>query len=104
MPAQMSLALAARDVGMARAERGAGSDWQRLALGYLREYVALDGAPFMAEDFRVFAEAHGLAPPANSKAYGPLMMQAARLGIVRACGYAPAASSNGSPKVRWESV
>lgn len=102
--AQMSLALFARDVGMARVERSAGTEWQRLALGYLSEYVARHLSPFLAEDVREWAEARGLPAPPNEKAWGPVMQAARRAGIVWPCGYAPARSSNGAPKVRWEAA
>lgn len=102
--AQMSLALVARDVGMARVERSAGAEWQRLALGYLREFLSRHDAPFMAEDVREWAEERGLPAPPNEKAWGPLMQRARRDGIVRPCGYGLANSSHRSPKVRWSAA
>lgn len=91
-----------RDRGMARAADHAGAEWARRAEGYLREFIALGNrGPFLCEDVRAFAEAHGCPTPPTGRAWGPVMQQAKRDGIVAFHDYAPANSSNGSPKVRW---
>jgi len=97
----IDFAVTRRDLGMARAELSAGAEWQRRALGYVREYCATHGGSWLAEDVREFAEARGFAAPPTKKAWGPVMQQARRAGIVRAVGYAPSRASNMSPKCLW---
>lgn len=88
-------------LGLERVSRSSGPIWQMLALGYLKEYVARHSAPFLAENVREWAEARGLGAPTNGKAWGPVMQNARRAGIICAAGYAPAKSSHLSPKVLW---
>ena len=47
------------------------------------------------------AEAWGLSPPPDGRAWGHVMARARSRGLIVAVGYGPAASSNGSPKVLW---
>lgn len=91
-----------RDLGIARAERHAGHDWQERAIGYLLEWIATGNrGPFMCEDVRAFAERRGLESPPTKRAWGGVMRAAKDRCIVQAIGYAPANSSNRSPKVQW---
>ena len=102
MEAQLDLvdALQRRDTGMARVEQSAGTDWIDDATAYLREYARrARGEPFLIEDaIEVYT---GTRPP-NPKAWGPAAMMAAKRGWIRKAGYAPARSSNLSPKTLWQ--
>lgn len=106
---QLSLDLTARraaehrrETGIARAQRNAGHDWQERAIGYLLEWIAAGNrGPFLCEDVRAFAERSGLDAPPTKRAWGAVMTAAKGRGVVRAVGYAPANSSNRSPKVSW---
>jgi len=91
-----------RDLGIERGAANAGSVWQRRALGYVREFIALGNrGPFLCEDVRAFAEAAGLPNPPTKRAWGAVMRDARQAGLIRNVGYAPANSSNRSPKVSW---
>ncbi|MGE0383457.1 MAG: hypothetical protein AB7Q97_01925 [Gammaproteobacteria bacterium] len=97
----------ARDRGHAAAKRAgdsAGAIWQATAIGAIRLYCQKHAGPFLIEDVRAAIERGEIVnvPPApDQRAWGHAALAARRLGIIRAVGYAPAASSNGSAKVRW---
>lgn len=92
---------ARRDDGITRAGEHAGDLWKKGARGYLLEYCAYSSAPFMAEDVRGYAEERSFAKPPDGRAWGAVFQAAAREGLIRKVGYAPAKSSNLSPKVQW---
>ena len=95
-----------RDRGIHRAASHARSrdpEWQIKALAFVRLYAKYN-AVFMAEDVRAVSEAGGLRAPTDPRAWGAVLQEAKRHRIVAACGYAPANSSNRSPKVRWSSL
>jgi hypothetical protein len=92
-----------RDLGMARAADRADRaepGWTETALDLLRAFIAAHPAPFLAEEFRAWAAGH-LADPPDARAFGAVMTAAKKLGLVEFVGYAPANSSNRSPKCRW---
>lgn len=94
-----------RDDGIERAADHAGQAWQRSARGYLLEFLAIRlkrHDQFLAEDVREFAEKRGITDPPDGRAWGHVLRSAARENIIRKVGYAPARSSNLSPKVLWE--
>lgn len=93
-----------RELGLALAVRSVDSAWIERALGYVREFSAYAEGPFLTEQVREFAHSGGLAQPANAKVWGAVMRKAQRQGIVRAFAFAPARSSNGSPKVLWRAT
>lgn len=97
----IDLAAARRDLGIERSGNHAGEAWKRRARGYLLEYVATHAGSFMAEDVREFAEQRGLDHPPDERAWGSVMQSAARERLIVKDGYAPARSSNLSPKVQW---
>lgn len=92
-----------RDDGIQRAADHAGPQWNRIARGYLLEFLARlsIGHDFLAENFREFAEGRGLEQPPDGRAYGHVLRSAARDLLIRKVGYAPAKSSNLSAKVLW---
>lgn len=77
--------------------------WQARAVGYVRLHATVH-ASFMCEDVREMAEADGFDLPPSKTAWGSVMRQAAREGIVAADGYAPANSSRRGPKSVWRSL
>lgn len=97
---------AKRDRGMHLAEQKAIKDdprWTDDAMGAVAMYcTAHPGAEFLTEDVRDFCAELDLADaPENAKAWGPLMRKAAKDGLIRKVGFAPARSSNMAPKVLW---
>lgn len=98
-----------RDVGIARAEDRANRDhiqWSEEAEAAVRLYcVQHPRKQFLTEDVRAWAESMGLvSQPENGRAWGAVIQRCARLGLIRRVGYAPAKSSNLSPKPLWEAV
>ena len=74
--------------------------WQERALDSVR-FWALHHETFLAEDVRHMIE---IPESADPRAIGHVLRRARAAGICRADGYAPANSSNRSPKVRWRSL
>lgn len=102
-PTAEEIARIRRDDGIQRAADHADDAWRERAIGYVRLHAAVH-AEFLAEDVRAVAEHDGLPPPPDGRAWGSVMQTAARRGIVKRVGYAPARSSNLSPKVLWGST
>jgi hypothetical protein len=94
--------IAQLELALARVSRSSGPAWRRGALAYVREFAARAREPFLGEDVREFAQECGFDDPPDARAWGCVMRQAQREGIVKSCGYAPAHSSNGSPKCLWK--
>lgn len=70
-----------------------------LFVDYARD-VAL-GQPFLTEDARSWAECQGLPPPPDKRAWGFIAKAMREANHTTFAGYAPAKSSNGSPKCQW---
>lgn len=103
---QLSLALAMERADQGIASSGEHADavesgWRFQALALLTTFAAQVGRPFVMEEARQWAEAHQLPPPPDGRAYGSVVRLARAKGRIRKVGYAPAASSNGSPKCQW---
>ena len=97
----MDVVRARRDKGIDRAGEHAGDVWKRRARGYLLEFLATNPGPFLGEQLRWFAEDRGLPYPPDGRAWGGILKSAAHDKLIRKVGYAPAKSSNLSPKVQW---
>jgi hypothetical protein len=98
-------ARARRDLGIERAATHANqvvAAWVDMAVDSLRVYSRTH-EEFLTEDVREIAYALGLPQPPDGRAWGQVMRRGQREGVVERCGYAPAHSSNCSPKVKWRS-
>jgi hypothetical protein len=98
-------AMGRRDDGMRRTAQKADRlkpGAQDEAVEYVRRY-AKDHLEFLTEHVRAFAALHGYVAH-DGRAWGPVVTRASKLGICAADGFAAAASSNGSPKVKWRSL
>lgn len=96
-------ARARRDVGMQRAVDHADrvtDGWREIARAHVEEF-ARKHSTFLAED--VIAAARDVPEPPTRKAWGAVIQRAAREGIIEKIGFAPAKTSNCSPKVLWRS-
>jgi hypothetical protein len=78
-----------------RADR-ASDGWTEKAAMYLAIYAGW-AKPFLIEE----AAAKYPHTPPDGRAWGAATRLASRRGWIRRVGYAPAASSNGSPKCLW---
>lgn len=102
-------AMARRDEGISRAADHAermSEGWKRRARGYLLEFLATrsHSGLFLAEVVRAFAEERGMDAPPDGRAWGGVFQSAAREMLIVKVGYAPAKSSNLSPKVLWKAA
>lgn len=102
MQSDMADAIAKRDAGMASALQHAEDDapgWGERAYQSLTGVFRLFGSQDITmEDARCYAYATGLDVPDEQRAFGPVTQKLIRDGIIEPVGYAPAASSHGSPK------
>jgi hypothetical protein len=87
---------ARRDDAIAKAD----PSWVAIAANVLQDWASCR-APFLAEDF--IAE-HLVSRPREPRHWGAVFKYAARRGYIRKVGYAPANSSNRSPKTLWEAA
>lgn len=81
---------AARDAGMKRATDKADRDdpdWSKMAYELLERYLALYPGEFLCEDVRAYAALIDFPLPENARAWGQVMMTAARKGLIRSAGY-----------------
>ena len=79
--------------------------WTKTALAFVRSY-AQSHAEFLTEDVRKAAIEAGIAKPPDQRAWGFVMVAAAREKVVVADGYRKqrAANCHGSPKTVWRSL
>jgi len=94
-------AAARRDRGMESSLQHANEElpgWSESAFHLLTQYAAQESMAWTAEQFRAWSHAQGLPPPPEARAFGPIVQRGLRAGLFVRVGYAPAASSNGSPK------
>jgi hypothetical protein len=79
-------ALFGRDLGMARAEQGAGEDWITVAerAAYA---VAAERREFTSEDVRELLRRWEVPEPANMRAMGPVMRRLAAAGAIVPAGF-----------------
>lgn len=104
--APIDRAAIARDLGILRSGTRAERiipGWQAKALYCLERYLTQLPArhEFLAEEFVSYATIAGLETPPDGRAYGTVMQQAARKGLILKVGYRVALSSNLSPKTLW---
>lgn len=95
------------EVGIERSARHANrveSEWTGQALGMLTAFLRVHDGPFLMEEARSWAEAHGLPAPPDKRSWGSIARTAAAKKRIRKVGAAAAASSNNSLKVLWEPV
>lgn len=92
-----------RDAAIAQGMETAGETWMSKASALLQMFVTLRGKDtFMAEDFVEWMKRNYPAiPPPDPRAFGGVIQKAAREGLIERVGYAPANSSNRSPKCVW---
>lgn len=95
-----------RDTGMARATDRADREkhkWSAKAMHALHLYcVQHPGTKFLGEQVREWAELGKLVPvPPDERSWGSIFRSAAADGLLKRVGYAPAKSSNLSPKCLW---
>ena len=93
-----------RDLGIERAGEHADrvrALWRETAARLIRDYGRMACKPFLIEDVVPYAKRRGLEDPPDGRAWGAAAKLAKRSGYIEACGYAPANTSNRSPKVLW---
>lgn len=107
LPIDFETARRRRDIGISRAADHADADtpgWSDIAFDFLEACAKVRAAPFLAEDIIELAKAAHLEPPPDGRAWGGVFQRACRRGVIAKAGYAPAKTSNCSPKVLWRSL
>lgn len=91
-----------RDQGMAASTAHADAvspTWSDRALAFVHEW-AVSHQTFTSEDVRIFAHNMGLPTPPDQRAWGTVMLAAARKGWTRKAGYVTARD----PKVHMQEI
>jgi hypothetical protein len=106
IPLDFETARRRRDSGIARAADHANAEtsgWTEIAFDFLEACAKVRAAPFLAEDVIEMAKAAHLPEPPDGRAWGGVFQRGARRGLIQKAGFAPAKTSNCSPKVLWQS-
>lgn len=96
-----------RDTGMGLALEHAEEkveSWGDKCFELLKEYLEINREPFLAEYFRMWCETGDKIPaPPHKRAYGPILMRAAKQGMIRRQGYAPTSNPKAhcAPTTVW---
>lgn len=102
--AEIDFTLDARDRGAQQAVDHANaveSEWSGQALGLLVAYAIAHPGPFLTEDARPWAEAQGLPPPPDPRAWGQVVKRARAKGRLRKTGEFAISRVSKSPKPLW---
>jgi hypothetical protein len=97
-----------RDAGMERAANHADhviGRWREKAWEKTCEFLSAHGEnTFMGEDIRLFAHGRGLETPPDNRAWGGIIMRAAKRGLITRVGFGPTKSKNchANPKSVWK--
>lgn len=97
-------AKARRDQGIEQSLRSAKSAWKAAAYDMLRQYAKnakRTRKSFKVEDVREYAMKKGMVDSNDHRAWGGIAIRARNDGLIAGIGYAPARSSNLSPKTLW---
>lgn len=105
------LAAQLRDTGMdaaiLNAEKETQTDWGELALLFLVQWIAKQptGKRFMTENVRSEAE-KSIPKPTNARAWGGIMVQAAKLGFIEKDGYGKVSNikAHCTPATIWKTI
>jgi len=97
-----------RDKGITRSTQHAEHatpGWNAQADALLREFLVdvAFGKDFLAEEFVDWVRGK-IADPPDARSWGGVIQRGAKRGMMRRCGYAPANSSNRSPKCLWRAI
>lgn len=97
-----------RDAALERVEENAGEDWNALAWSALMDVLEEPPSEFTSERVREIMTDRGQWPPPNDpRALGPIMLRAARAGLIhdtKRITTSVYASSNNMPKRIWQKV
>lgn len=78
--------------------------WTDQAFQAFKDFILLfPNRQFTTEDVRL-AASHRVPPAPDGRAWGAIALRAKREGIIKMVGYRGVESSNGSPKVLWQST
>jgi hypothetical protein len=93
------------DVGMRMARDHADQkilDWSGQCFELMKEYLKINDQPFMAEFFRQWAEGKIPDPP-SKRAYGAVIVRAAKERLIRRTGYAKVSNykAHSTPAAVW---
>lgn len=86
-----------------RAEEATGTAWTQTAAALIAEYARRNAGVFLIESARFWAASRVPAPP-DQRAWGSATKVAVRRGWIIPAGFAPARSSNGSPRPAYRAA
>lgn len=91
------------DAAIDQVGENAGQQWREEAIQCVIRYARQSHEPFLTEDVRAWASDF-IGEPHDGRAWGHVMREVAKQGVIRKVGYAAARSSHLTPKVLWEHV
>lgn len=95
-----------RDIGMKQALDHANQindNWSKEAYRYLTVFLRYNSGEFMTENFRAYCEKYNLPTPPSLRAYGSIMVQAQRNGLIKSLGYSSVKNpkAHSTPATIW---
>ncbi len=100
---ELAQAVATGHAAAEKCANKAGDDFKEAALEAVRLH-AQRGKPFTTEEVRAsFSPESGLFPN-DARAWGAVVLKAARLGYIESCGAVPVVSSRGGYKTLWQAA
>ncbi len=90
MQTQIELADYLKEEGIERAVNHANEvtpNWSDRAASLLKEFISVCHTPFMAENFREYAEKQGLEEPPSKRAFGGVITRAKSMGWIKSIGF-----------------
>lgn len=100
----MAAAIEGREAGISQAADHAEREfpgWFEKAYGFLVSYIKQHDREFMTEDVRLAAEAAQVPPPPDNRAWGNVIREAAKIGVIVKRGFAPAKTGHCRPMPLW---
>ena len=95
-----------RDDGINRAVKHANCvdpHWSDSAYDLLVAFLVFHPNPFLTEDVREYAEQHGVPIPPSKRAWGGIVIRAAKEGLIKKIGYRNTTNpkSHATPATEW---
>lgn len=93
-----------KSVECTEAEESRTPGWTECAHEYLRRFLQTHHDAFLGEQYIWWSTHEGLAAPADKRAFGAVLRDAARRGVIRKTGKYSTATKNCSAKPVWVGV
>lgn len=81
-------------------------DWQARAFEFLKEFLGNHNGPFMVEEVRSYAALLDFPLPPSARAWGAVILRAAKEKLVERCGYSQTKNvkAHRTPAALWRQI